>query len=802
MTLSKKHVFVWGLFVSVFLCTQNLIFAQMPTPTPIIRDLVVEVFVPPKVTDYQLEFDTDPSGVVTVGQNEEITFSITYGSHLKYAAPMTIQAEWYLGTLVGEELYTFDVVSYVPGSASAAEGSTVPVINLSNRTITWDITSFPSQTTDKVVTFKLKTPVLRIADSDVEFKVKARLYTPQITLPDEELLLTYIPSGEYYPTATPTFTPTPTAASSPASTTATPTLTIAPTSTPQPQPLISDIALFELYSTSATLLITSSRPAKITVYYDISQYLENTVVDTNFTTSRKMTLTKLLPDTQYFVRVRAVDASGVSYITPEFFVFKTPKESAITEEVGRRYYIGSSGVILDSAHYKSLKQPFVFPVNTVVDIVLPFEDKSPAQVYIKQVNTRVLGLNNFTKNTYHDRVRLLETQEGVYSGQFMTSKTEGLYDLMVEKRQIDGDFSIEKLTQIHAVNPMTIRNEQGRPIENARISVDIYNPKTKLYEDLPVESIGLTNPVKSNSSGTVPFILPSGRYLIQISSIGYKSLEESFEFAPDKGKYYPQFTMQKAPFSILDVFRYLFEIVTDLYQYINHYLDELYASYRFMHITTFAGIFLLSVLSLYLTAHYLTVRVEDIYIFIVKLCKKLTHPFVRQNKVFTSFVENQDGMPVHGVLVVMSPLNDPNAKGQKDLTNVFGEFELAISDASADHTLTLRKDGFVTKKITVTEAMFAENNHHIVLEEDAISEKGKMYRFIHAMLSGIVRTFADSLLLFVIVIHAMYIGRFGVLSDIPLLLITLVNVIIYFELLWKNYNRANGVVKQEQTSSL
>ncbi len=794
MVISKKYASVLVLLLFVFLYPKYYVMAQSATPPPVTRTFTVNGIVPPKVTDYQLEFDTDPTSVVTVGQNEEITFTITYGSMLKYPYQMTVQAEWYLGTLVGEGLYTFDVVSYVPGSASQAEGSTVPVVNLTNRTITWDISSFPSETTDREVTFKLKTPLLRISDGNVEFKVKARIYTSRITIPDEEVTITYIPSDEYVPTSTPTFTPTPTGLPSQPGTIATSTPTKSPT--PTPTSLIADLKLLELDSTSAVLLVTSSKPAKIIVYYGTSQYLENSVIDQKFTVSKKIPLTKLQPNTQYFVRVRATDSSGLTYITPEFFVFKTPKESAISEEVSRRYYIGSPGVILDSAYLTDSKQPFVFPIDTVINIVLPFEDKSPAQVYVKLANNKVLGLNNFTKNTYHERIRLLETQEGVYSGQFMTSSTQGLYDLMIEKRQIDGDFSIERLTQLNAVNPMTIKNEKGEPIENARISIDIWNSRTKLYESLPVESIGLTNPVKSESDGTLPFVLPSGKYMVRITSIGYRDVEESFDFLPNEGKYYPQFILQSAPFSILDAFRYFFEISIDSYQHVSHYLDELYGSYRFMHMTTFTGMFMLSIISLYLTAHYLAVRVEDVYIFVVKLAKRLMHPFTRQGMVFASFVESQNGMPIHGVLAIISPVDSTESKTQKDLTNIFGEFELALNDIDTDHTLTLCKDGYITKKVVIKKSMLAKSNHHIVLEEEVSHLEGRVHRFVHTILSGIIRTFADSLLLFVIVIHVIYIAKFGILYDIPILLITLVNVIIYFELLLKNFGRLKNAPKE------
>lgn len=794
MVLSRKYISVLALLLFVFLYSNDFVIAQSATPPPVTRTFTVTGVVPPKVTDYQLELDTDPTGVVTVGQNEEITFKITYGSMLKYPYQMTLEAQWYLGTLVGEGLYTFDVVSYVPGSASQAEGSTVPVVNLTNRTISWNISSFPSETTDQEVTFKLKTPLLRISDGNVEFKVKARIFTSRITIPDEEVSLTYIPSDAYVPTSTPTYTPTPTGLPTQSSTTATPP----PISTPTPIPLVADIKLHELDSTSAVLLVTSSKPAKITVYYGTSQYLENSVVDSMLSISKKISLAKLQPNTTYFARVRATDANGLTYITPEFFVFKTPKEPAINEEVSRRYYIGSTGVMLDSAYLTSSKQSFVFPIDTMINIVLPFEDKSPAQVYVKLVNNKVLGLNNFTKNSYHERIRLLETQEGVYSGQFLTSSTQGLYDLMIEKRQIDGDFSIEKLTQLNTVNPMKVKGEAGEPVENARISIDIWNSRTKLYESLPVESIGLTNPVKSETDGTFPFVLPNGKYKVHITSIGYKDVEESFDFSPSEEKYYPQFTMQRAPFSIFDLLRYFYEIVFDAYQHVSHYLDELYASYRFMHMSTIVGIFTLSILSLYLTAHYLTVRVEDLYIFIVKLAKKILHPFVKRTPVFTSFVEDQNGSPIHGVLAIMSPLNSPETKTQKDLTNVFGEFEFAVTDLESDYSLILRKQGYITKKMIVKKSMLTKNNHHIVLEEEVTHMEGIADTFIYAILSGIVRTFADSLLLFVIVIHTIYIVKFGILYDVPILLITLLNVVIYFELLWKSFCRRNHASERRE----
>ncbi len=118
--------------------------------------LTVTATVPAKADDFSSTLSNDDAGI-THGKDEEITYVITYGSSISYSSSVVIEASWSRGTLEGDQYPSLDVASYVAGSASDAEGGYSPIIDTINRKITWNIGTLAGNSSDKTVTFKLKT---------------------------------------------------------------------------------------------------------------------------------------------------------------------------------------------------------------------------------------------------------------------------------------------------------------------------------------------------------------------------------------------------------------------------------------------------------------------------------------------------------------------------------------------------------------------------------------------------------------------------------------------------------------------
>jgi len=115
--------------------------------------IVVTGKVGAKSDDFELEADKSVEEAI---QNQEVGITINFKSNLNYTArPIKIEAEWSLGTIQGSPIPSVEVVNYLANSANSYRGA-VPIIDLINRKITWNISSIEAGS-DNNLYFKLKT---------------------------------------------------------------------------------------------------------------------------------------------------------------------------------------------------------------------------------------------------------------------------------------------------------------------------------------------------------------------------------------------------------------------------------------------------------------------------------------------------------------------------------------------------------------------------------------------------------------------------------------------------------------------
>ena len=234
-------------------------------------------------TDFQL--DLVASGSATLNQNQEKEYQITYGSYLNSATkPLKIVVEWTQGTIGGQGVPTLDIADYVPGSASTADSGAVPVIDTVNRRIEWLINSFPANTQDKTVSFKLKTNSSYVGSSQVNFSVKAWLYGANVVSINKTVVNTY----QYYLPMVPTSVPSETSNSTTTNT----------TSSSAPLPIttlalrIEKIDMVRLTDNLATVLVDSNvEPERTKIYYGTSiGSLNKSLISINKTKSQEITI--------------------------------------------------------------------------------------------------------------------------------------------------------------------------------------------------------------------------------------------------------------------------------------------------------------------------------------------------------------------------------------------------------------------------------------------------------------------------------------------------------------------------------
>src|SRR5579859_3672093 len=147
----------------------------------ITQNIAVSATINPHASDFQFAISATPNALTSVNQFQNIIYTITYGSHLSYATPITIVGSWDKGTIQGQSSPSVDIANYVIGSATNAYNNTIPVIDTVNKTITWTITSFPANTTSQTVGFTLQTNADYASSQTVTFPAIAHLSVTGVT---------------------------------------------------------------------------------------------------------------------------------------------------------------------------------------------------------------------------------------------------------------------------------------------------------------------------------------------------------------------------------------------------------------------------------------------------------------------------------------------------------------------------------------------------------------------------------------------------------------------------------------------
>src|SRR5690606_3976359 len=147
------------------------------TPKALAESIHLTATVPANPDDFQLVLQR-VGGSGPVNQDTEITYTLLYGSLLPNQTDLIVfQINWSLGQVADSSGSLVNIASYVPGSATNALGGASPVIDGTNRTITWQISPMPPLD-NQLLTWKIKTNHAYTGPSPVNFTVSARLIGP------------------------------------------------------------------------------------------------------------------------------------------------------------------------------------------------------------------------------------------------------------------------------------------------------------------------------------------------------------------------------------------------------------------------------------------------------------------------------------------------------------------------------------------------------------------------------------------------------------------------------------------------
>jgi hypothetical protein len=754
-------------------------------------------------SDFQLEMTADKTGYLSV--DEEITFQINYGSYLQNnVKPLKISAEWSRGTVSGSPSPSVDIADYVVGSGTTAYGEIEAVVDLVNRKIEWTIPTFPANTINQKVEFKLRINNSYSGYSNVSFDTTAYLRAANVVTMSTLVNNIYKP---LQPTATLTptltLTPTPTVVSSttaptltPTSGTTTTTTTSSPTSTPTPTVLptptptiaIKKIEIVALSSDGIKIQVDNNiAPGSVKIKFGNSMTsMTDSVTSINQIRSDVVNIDGLVPGEIYYFRVEVTDAVG-KVVRSDVYTFKTADTSVTPEVVSESIIVtASNNILLDTRDNTET-------VNSVV--IIPGENYAfkfnldkpeivrSAKIYIR--NNQVLGINSvYAAEQNSSGVDMTDVGNGGFIGQLVSPTTEGYFDIVLRIDDTNGNISEKKIGQLRVILPLTVVDRNGQPIENAKVTLYRLDQKKNIFEILSPSLSGIKNPNYTGASGQLPVILPKGNYRVEAGGIGYLDKRVDFSVGLGLEEKMPRVALEQTAIGIPQIIQYFSAAISDDFGYSKAFLAELTISSRFFRLMAIF-VLLVGVIMMWMYYSYL-IRVEW-WLLPIKIVNIVNKRFLKNNKDILrgTVVDRDTGMPVNKAVVYLldEKFNKVLSKG---LTDRLGNFSVKVTKASG-YRLAVIKDGFEpSPMMAFTVEGIAANDVEIKLT-NIISRREKIEAGIGRFSLGIRRVLLSSCLLGSLILELIFWRNFGLKMTWPWVVISWLNMGLWLVIVLKPY---------------
>ncbi len=735
------------------------------------NQISVTASIDPHVSDLPIALQSLTAGT-QFPENTTISYQITYGSTSVSPIPLTIQAQWTQGTIGSNPSPSVNILDYVIGSASNAYGSTSPVIDTVNRTITWTITSFPGNTTNKTVNFSLKTNSSYTDSSTVSFSVLARSTSGTTTTPDVTVTKNY-----QYSVAS--ATPTPTSSSS----------TTTPTPTPTPAALsFSEISVRSLSQSEAQIYVETNNKSTLTIDYGSSlDELLTTIKTDSLKTQSLIMLPDLEANTDYYFKITATDENGSSK-TSDIFTFKTAYTSDTLKADTQSVVVTSNNNILINPSEKlekgtQSKNVIVIPTSTVFTIRFSLAKKVPlkiAQLIIR--NKKVLGLSTTEADASSDYVNLTEVEPGVYAGKIKSLPKPGAYEIYTRLIDFNGNITEQKIADLIVAQKFTIlEKDTGKPIENARVLLYLYNQTTKVYELISPQGLSIANPSFSSPDGTVDLVLFSGKYKAEISSLNYEPKTIEFEINEQGG--YPLVELKRQPFNIINEITYYKNAFVDTFNAATNFVSARSNSNRLFDFIAMGSLFTFVISTLFAfsaKAHIPLFYLPYFLIYKADLLLKKNKSSVFLGKV----IEETTKYPVSKATVSLMDSGNNTIAMLK--TNKLGEFYYPNINLG-DYKIAVTKNGFKPSPLIAFSEKPNTAAFTIAIKENESELEKQIDSFLLYIVDFIGMIF-EFMLIIGIIIEIFFIFTFGFLRIAPFMATTVLNLLLLFLFLYKPRN--------------
>lgn len=736
----------------------------------------VTATVPASPTDFQAKLDLihPPNGEFP--QDAELIYRIKYGSYLTYPTNITLEADWSLGTISGNSIPTVDILKYLSGTATLGTNNTPPVIDTVNRKITWTFSSFPGDTSDQIVYFRLSTKNAYQGDKNISFSVNARVLGPGTQTADSTVSSTYlhnstrfVPSGGGSAT-TPTALPTQ-AQLSPQRTAA--------------KDEFSQIEIRSVSNNSAQIFVETNTPTSKKITYGTSFDNLNQSVTLPISLDQLITLPDLKSNTRYYFRITATSQSGTN-ITSDLYKFDTASAESVAKAVEKSLILSTGDVVLlDPTKQRTGIPNIVIPKDTRFSFKFVIDNYDSVKNVDGVVrNSQVLAAST-SQQEASNSLTVTELYPGQYIGSLTTSNIPGVYNLVLKVSEYNGNISEQVVSKLIIVDHFKIVDRStGSPVEKAKTTFYFYNARSRLYELISSAITPFDNPAFTGPDGYISIVLPEGKYKAEIRAIGYKNKTVEFDIGPDSPKY-PVVGIDRAPFSIFSYLEYSFSNAADAINLLSNYITSFKTSGRFLELITSLVIILFIALALFQLSRIYGVPIFLLPFFalyhLVALFHKPAHTHFIQGKV----MDIATRVPVENVLLHFSY---PNGKVVAHAhTNDNGDFTAGVKNLT-DLKITISHRGYETFSQKLTKEELSDKLQFVIGTSEKPSKFG--ISAIEWYLKSVVNAFFESFLVLTVVVEIIFAQQFGLLKVLPAILISVGNI-----LLWALHARPKKAVK-------
>lgn len=755
----QKIIFVTLGFLFIL---PNFVWADLES------DQTASVTVPAQASDYQLDFARLTTGTL-FKQDDIIQYQITYGAHLSFTTPITVEAQWYPGT-VDSDSSSVDILDYVSGSATNGYAGATPVIDSVNKKISWTINSFPGNTTNEIVTFKLKLNSNYTGGSNVTFKAAGRLYAPGVTTPDQSDTTNF---------------KNPQASSGGASTTPTPTPTLTPV---QIKNSIQNIEVRTITDSTAGIFITSNLKSKAILRYGKSASNLSSVISTStFSPSSLFNLGKLDAETKYYFKFSLIDQKG-NQINSDIYTFITAQLSETPDvSLESLVTISNNSVISpiqekDKVTQEVKKNILIIPKDTVFQFKFSIKTKNKIKKIIAFVrNKNVLAASSLVPEAEAstDNIELAEIEPGVYTGKFKTKPLPGIYEIYAQITDVKGNIIEKKIAEIKVIGKFTVLSAKDKsPIEGIRVYLYAYNQNSGQFKAISSFLISSGNPVFTDKNGELNINLPLGYYKADVSRLGFHDKTVTFRLGEGDKDVYPVVELVGQRPNLINTIRYFQRTTTDVFLYNTMlYADILTGSSRFFDLISALTLGLLVILTLFAFSkkHHIPLSTMASYFYYLIDHKK------RNEKYIHGIVCDEKNKPIPEAHVYIADFEDEEII-EKAKTNGKGEF--FSRKGGKKYLIMVMAKGYKT-----TPLIPYEERNHLKFKIALNKEEGSIApRYLIHVFEGLVGMSFEALILLSFIFELLFLNSFGFVKTFPFLIVSCFNLILWTLYLYHHHD--------------